>query len=87
VLAVVPQGLDLCTVWPVVAHHPAPATRSVDLMAWLIGFTDDELNAIYNAIEDSPRREFDEETTLASVLEKITPTAVGNSTPSGAVER
>lgn len=55
-------------------------------MTWLLEFTDDELTAIYNAIEGSPPMDFDEESVLESVMNKITPTTVGDPTPAGAVD-
>lgn len=53
-------------------------------MTWLIEFTDDELTAIYDAIEQAPVQQPDAEALLQSVIHKITPVTVGNPTPSGA---
>jgi hypothetical protein len=53
---------------------------------WLIPFTDDELEAIYDAIELRPPADPLREATLERVLHKITPSRVGDSRPDGAVD-
>jgi len=57
----------------------------MSVATYLIEFTDDELTAIYNAIEGDPRTyDFEEERHIESVLHKITPERVGDPTPAGA---
>ena len=52
---------------------------------YLIPLTDAELTAIFNAIEDAPEREHDEEEALQRVIHKITPARVGDPKPEGAL--
>lgn len=45
--------------------------------SWTFTFTDSELTAIYDAIENTDTGDFDREVAYDSVIEKITPARVG----------
>lgn len=53
---------------------------------WSIRFTDDELNAIYAAIENAPADDTHDEA-WQRVIDKITPDSLDDARPSGAFLR